>query len=205
MWRSASAPSVDAPEEQPEVHDRPDLVQRELELGDDTEVAAAAAQRPVQVGVLGGRRGHDAAVGGDDARRHEVVAAQAVLARQPADPAAEAQAGDAGVADHAARHRQTVLLRGRVEIGPGRAAAAARPARAGIDRDVAHRAEVDHQAVVDDAVAGEAVAAAAYRDLEVVLAAEGDRGGDIVGARSPAAISAGRRSMSPFHSARASS
>ena len=74
--RNASAPWSTLQKNSPRFTIGPTVVQRELELGDDAEVAAAAAQRPVQVGVLGRRRGHDAAVGGDDLRRHEVVAAQ---------------------------------------------------------------------------------------------------------------------------------
>jgi hypothetical protein len=63
---------------------RAHLVQPELEPGDDAEVAAAAAQAPVQVGML-----HRA---GDD-----VVAGHAALAGQPAHAAAQRQAADAGV------------------------------------------------------------------------------------------------------------
>ena len=44
----------------------PDREELELELGDDAEVAAAAAQAPEQVGVLVGARAHDAPVRGDD-------------------------------------------------------------------------------------------------------------------------------------------
>ena len=62
------------------MHDRADLVQAELELGDDPEVAAAAAQRPEQVGVLVVARPGDPAVGGDDLRGDEVVDAQPGLA-----------------------------------------------------------------------------------------------------------------------------
>ena len=40
--------------EHPAEHDRSDRVQLKGELGDDAEVAAAAAQRPEQVGVLVG-------------------------------------------------------------------------------------------------------------------------------------------------------
>ena len=45
--------------EHPAEHDRPDRVQPELELGDDAEVAAAAAQPPEQVGVLVVAARHD--------------------------------------------------------------------------------------------------------------------------------------------------
>src|SRR5262245_39270708 len=133
--------------------------------------------------MLGGRRGDDPAVGRDDARRYEVVAAEAGEFGEPADPAAQRQAGDSRVADLAAGHRLRVYLRGRVEIGPRRTGTTAHAVRAGVDSDVAHAAEVDHQAVVTGAVPREAVPAAAHRDLEVVFTSEADRGGDIVGRR----------------------
>src|SRR5262245_40634421 len=45
---------------------RPDRMQPELELGDDAEVAAAAAQRPEQLRVAVRAGLYDVAVGGDD-------------------------------------------------------------------------------------------------------------------------------------------
>ena len=83
-----------------------------------------------------GRRVHDAAVGGHDRRADTRLSQLRPCLRdsQPMPPPSVSPA-DAGVADHAARHREAVLLRGRVELGPGRAAAAARALRAGIDGD----------------------------------------------------------------------
>src|SRR5690606_8581182 len=83
--RELGRPAVDAPHRvQPQLHRR-----------DDPEVAAPAAERPEQVGVV-------APVGDDDApaRRGELGAQQAaggdaVLARQPGQPAAERVADDA--------------------------------------------------------------------------------------------------------------
>ena len=194
----------DAPEEQSGVHEWPHRVHRELELGDDTEVASPAAKCPVQIGILAGGRIQDPTVGGYDPSRHEVVAAQAVLPRQPSDAPAEREPRDAGVADDSARHREPVFLRRRIELGPRGSAAAARADGWRVDGDRPHRTEVDHQSVVDDSVTGEAVAAATNGDLERVLPTELDRGRDVVGVVA-CAISAGLRSMSPFHSARASS
>jgi hypothetical protein len=74
-------------------------VQPELELDDDSEVAATAAQPPEQVGVFIGGRTHDVAVRGDDGVGPDVVAGEAVLARQPAHAAAQRQPADAGVRD----------------------------------------------------------------------------------------------------------
>ncbi len=158
-------------------------MRRELELRDHAEVAASTAQRPVKVGVLRSGCGDHLSVGGDDPGRDEVVAAEPGLLREPADAAAERQPRDAGVADLPTRHRLPVGLRGRVEVGPRGAGTAADAVGAGIDRDVAHAAEVQHEAVVDGPVAGEAVPAAAHRQLEVVLAGESDRGGDVGGRR----------------------
>src|SRR5260370_15230254 len=78
-------------------------MQPELELDDDSEVAATAAQAPEQVGVLIGGRAHDVAVRGDDGAGHDVVAGETLPARPPANAAAQCQAADAGVRDVAGR------------------------------------------------------------------------------------------------------
>jgi hypothetical protein len=82
-------------------------VQPELELGHHAEVAPAAPDRPEQVRVLGD----------DHFGRDGVVDAQPGLPRQPSHAAAQSQPGDPGVADRTDRHRQTVGLGGRVEVG----------------------------------------------------------------------------------------
>ena len=51
---------------------------------------------PEQVGVLVGRRGDLAAVGGDHLGREQVVAREAELALEPAAAAPEREPGDAG-------------------------------------------------------------------------------------------------------------
>src|SRR5204862_7817673 len=85
----------------------------------DAEVAAAAAQAPEQLRVLAGARAHHVPLGGDDVGRTQVVRGQAVLAHQPADAAAERQAGDAGARDEPAGRREPERLRLVVEAGPG--------------------------------------------------------------------------------------
>jgi hypothetical protein len=89
------------------------------------------------------------------------------------------------VADHAADCREAVLLGGRVELGPHRAAATARAARGGVDGHGVHQAQVDHEPAVAAAVPRVVVAAAAHRNLEVVLLGERDRGGDLLTRRTP--------------------
>ena len=55
-----------------------------------------------------------------------------------------------------------------VEVAERRAALDPHGPRRGIDDDRAHLREVDHQAVVAERAAGDVVAAAAYRDEDVV-------------------------------------
>ncbi|MGH9183784.1 MAG: hypothetical protein ACRDZ9_08290 [Acidimicrobiales bacterium] len=56
---------IEGPGDQPAVDGRAELVEAEREPGDDAEVAATAAKRPEQVGVLVAVGGADLAVGGD--------------------------------------------------------------------------------------------------------------------------------------------
>ena len=99
-------------------------------------------------------------------------------------PAAERQPGDAGVADDADRADEAVRLRGDVELAEERAAV--RPGGPGprIDLDAAHRGHVDDEPAVGAREPGGAVAAGPDHDLEVVLAREADRRGDLRGASS---------------------
>ena len=150
-----------------------------LEGRDDPEVAAAAAQAPEQVGVLALARGHEAAVGGDDVRRDQVVAGKAVLALEPADAAAERQARDAGARDGAAGGREAERLRLAVELAPRQARLRAHGARLRVDADPLQGREVDHQAAVAQGLPGDVVAAAPYRQLETLGEAEAERGLDV--------------------------
>jgi hypothetical protein len=159
-----------------------DWVQREPERTDDAEVPAAAAQRPEQVGVIIGRRPHDLALRGDHLGLYEIVDGEPVLAHEPADAAAQAEAADAGVAHDAARGSQTVRLCLVVDISPQRTTLDEGRAVDGIDGDGAHRRQVDHDSVVAQRGAGHVVAPASYGDLEVAVAGEAHRCGHICGA-----------------------
>ena len=105
--------------------DRPDVVQGELERGDDAEVPAAAAQRPEQVLVLVLARDEDAAVGGDHLGAHEVVARQAAAAREVADAPAQRQTAHAGGRDDAPGRGEAEGVGGVVEVAPRGAASGA--------------------------------------------------------------------------------
>ena len=71
----------------------------------------------------------DAPVGGDDLGLDQVVAGEAELALEPAAAAAEREPGDARGRHPAAGDGETVLLRGRVELAPRRAALGVATAR----------------------------------------------------------------------------
>ena len=169
-------------------------VQPERPPGDDAEVAAPAAQAPEQLGVLLAVGAHHITGRGDDLGRDQVVAGEPELGGQVADPAAESKAGDSGGADHAARGDQAVGLGGGVEVRPRGAALRDGEPSLGIDFDGAHPGQVDHQAVVDGAVAGRVVSSATHRDLQLVLLGEGERRGDIGGIHA-----AGDRRRPPDH------
>jgi hypothetical protein len=159
-----------------------DRVQREPERADDAEVPAAASQGPEQVGVIAGRRPDDVALGGDHLGLDEVVDGEPVLAHEPADAAAQAEAADAGVAHDAARGRQTMGLCLVVDISPEGAALDEGRALDRIDRHGAHRRQVDHDPAVAHRGAGHVVAPAADGDLEIAVAGEAHRRGHIGGA-----------------------
>jgi hypothetical protein len=97
-----------------------------------------------------------------------------VLAREPADAAAEREPGDAGVRDLAAGHGETVLLRRAVDVAPQRTCLRARRLPLGVDPDLAHAREVEDEAAVDRRVAGRGVATAADRQLDARLACKAD-------------------------------
>ena len=160
-------------------HLRPVLAELELELGDDAEVAAAAAQAPEQVRVLLVGRSHDLALRRHDARGTQAVDREAVAAHDPADPAAEREAGDAGVRHVAVGDRQAVRPGRPRNVAEQRAAADARAAGLRVDLDAVHRRQVDGHPAVRHRVALHAVPAAAHGDLHSLVAGAQQRLGDL--------------------------
>ena len=144
-------------------------VQAESQLRGDAEVAAAAVQRPEELGVLVLGGAHGAAVDGEQLDREQVVAGQAELALDPARTTAQGEAGDARRRDAPAGGGEAVGLASRVEVAPGGTTLHGGRASRRIDRDGVHPAQVDRQAAVGEASAGDAVATAADRDLEAAL------------------------------------
>ena len=105
----------------------------------------------------------------DEVDREQVVGRQPVRPAQPADAAADGQAGDSRVGDLAAGGREAERLRLAVELAPRQAGLGDCRLRRRIDMDALHRRTVDHQAVVHDRVPGDAVAAAPHRRRQTVL------------------------------------
>ena len=181
LKRSTSAASSRGCRISPASASGPEGVEVELELGDDAEVAAAAAQRPEEVRVLVFARANDLALGGHQLERAQAVDREPVATHHPADAAAEREPADAGVGDVAEGDRQRVRRHRRLgDVVEQRAAAHASDPRIGIDHDRVHRREVDGHSAVGHRMAGDAVAAAADRDLEVGVAGGEDRRSDVV-------------------------
>jgi len=155
-------------------------MQAVLERRHQAQVAAAPAQAPEQIGVLGGAGREEAAVGGDDIGRQEIVDDETALAHQPAQAAAERETRDASGRDLAAGRRQPEGLRLVVELAPRHAALRLHRASRPVHADTLHRRQVDHQAPVTDGVAGDVVTAAAHGDQQLVGPREID-GGEHVG------------------------
>ena len=177
---------LERPEHRAAEHQRPDRVQPVLERGGDAEVAAAAAQAPEQLG-LGARRRRacarpSAVTSSTDA---QVVDGQAVLAHQVAEPAAERQPADAGVADRSRRSwpGRTAWV-ARSSSPQSSAAGRARRARGRVDADRPSSATGRSSAPPSQhGVPGDGVAAAADRDEQLALAGEAHGLDDVVGAR----------------------
>ena len=159
----------------------------------DAEAAAAAAlQRPEEIGVAAGIGDPHLAVGGDDFGFEQARRREAVLLREAAEAAALDQAGDADGHAAAALHVAARLGRDRVVD--------VRPDRAGADRDRAHRRGARRAALRDEGVVERdrvhparphqqrigrvrralvAVAAALDDEAQRVLAREVHRRGDV--------------------------
>ena len=131
---------------------------------------------------------------------------QAEAPLQPADAAAEGEAGDARVTDDADRAHEAVRLRRDVELAEERAAVRARRSAPPASTSTPRIAdEVDDEAVVHARVARRAVPTGPDGDLELAIAAEPDGGRDLLARVVGRRMTAGRRSWTAFHSRRASS
>ena len=158
-----------------------DLVQLVFEAGDDTEVAAAAAQSPEEIAVLVFRRAHDRAVGGDEIHRCDVVRRPAEPPGEISEAAAKRQAGAAGVRDESEDRGQAMKLCLAIDIAEEAPGLRAREPRRRVDPHAAHQRHVEHQAVLAHGKPGDVVAAALDRERQPVLARRANAGDDVGG------------------------
>ena len=140
-------------------HLGPELVQTKLERGHDAEVASAAAERPVEVGVSVAARADDAAVCEDDLRRDEVVHRHPVPPALVGHAAAERKPGNAGLGHDAAGSRESERRGDAVDVPPGGAALDVDGLAGWVDPGIAHARQIDHDAVVDEGRARDVVPA----------------------------------------------
>ena len=150
-----------------------------FECRGDTEVAAAAAEAPEQIGVLGRACSEQPAVRGDDVRREKVVARQPVLAAQLAEAAAERQSADAGIAVDTHCRGKAKRLGRRVELAENEACFGAGGAPLRVDLNAFHAGQIDHQPALAHGAAGDVVAAAAHGDQQAVVASKVDGFDDV--------------------------
>jgi hypothetical protein len=135
---------------------------------------AAAAQCPQQIVV----RVQHPSVSEHDGGRQQAVAGQAVPAAENAEPAAQGQPGDADRRPAPGGDGATVPGEPVVDLGETHSGADHGPVA--VDPYAGHRAHVDHHAG-GAGPAGEAVAAAAYRDRVAAVPALPERGTDVGG------------------------
>jgi hypothetical protein len=129
-------------------HLRTDGMKPELECGDHAEAATASTQCPEELPVLVLGGPDQLALGGHQLCCHQVVAREAVLAFEPAGAAAQGEPAHPGRGHAPAGGGEPVDLRDPVDVSPGGPPADARHALFGVDVDVAHAAQIEHEAVV---------------------------------------------------------
>ena len=136
----------------------------EQEARHHAEVAAAATQRPEEIGVLILAGGDKAAVGEDHIGFEQVVDREPVLAREIPRAAAQGQARDAGARDDAERDREAERVSRMIDVARRAARFDPHGLRGRIYANTFHLGQVDDESIVAAAQARAAVATAADRD-----------------------------------------
>jgi hypothetical protein len=142
-------------------------------------------QRPEQVRVALAVHLEGLAVGGHELDPLDRVDGEPELAAQPADPAAQGDAANADARAVAERDDQAVDRGGGGQPAGGGSRLDPGGPSGRVDLDGPHRRQVDQQPALGAAVAGQAVTAAADRDLEAGAGGELQRPGDVPGVGRP--------------------
>src|SRR5947208_1210749 len=116
----------------------PDVVERVLQRGGDTEAPATAAQSPEQVWVSLEVGVYEAPVRGDHVGADQVVAREPVITREETHAAVQRQPGDSRLRDNSKRRRESKRLGLVVDVAEPRAAGGADGLPLGIYEDVSH-------------------------------------------------------------------
>ncbi len=127
-----------------------DLLEREeveLDRGDDPEGAAAAAERPEEVGLVRPVGADEVSRCGHDLDRRHLVGADAVLACEPREAAAERVADDTDVGRGTGERGEAVLGSRLDDLDPDHARLGARNPRVRVDRDAAHPLRLEQDRV----------------------------------------------------------
>jgi hypothetical protein len=159
-----------------------DRYQVEVERGDDPVVAAPAPQRPEEVGLVVGVDRAALAVGGDQLDRAHPVAGEAVAAAEPAQPAAQVEAGDADVGGGARHAAEPVGAGGFAQLEHQRAGGDPGSLCLRIHLDAPHPLGLDQDRALERAQGDGAVAGPLAGDPQVVVSGKADGLGHVVGA-----------------------
>src|ERR1700757_2929155 len=118
-------------------------MQLERKRRDDAEVSAAAAKRPVQVGIFIGVGFNKIAIGQYNIGREEVIDAQSVFTREVSHSTPQSQPANTGCGNDSAWRRKPKHMRRVIDVAPCAPAADSDSARLRIDKRIFYRAEVD--------------------------------------------------------------
>src|SRR6478672_6986825 len=157
-------------------------VQPILEAAHHPEIPTTAAQRPVEVGVLGRTHLANFAVRGDELKRVDVVAGESEFAHQTPLTSSKRETRDAGVGSSPERRHETGCLTLGVKAGEQHSWLSADQALIPIDLDFPHRRQIDHEPALTSRLPRDAVAAALHGGQERMRARELHRMRDVLAA-----------------------
>ena len=145
-------------------------MQFELERCRHTEIAAAPADGPEEVGVLRRACVEKFAIGGDHISGVQIVGSQPEFATEPAEATAKGESGYTGGRVDPKRRGEAEGLRLPIELAERHSWLYTRDALFRVNMHRPHRRQVDQKPAVADRVASDVVAAAARRHEQAVVA-----------------------------------
>ena len=144
----------------------------EQEAGHHAEIAAAAAKRPEEIGILRLVRGHEPTVGQHHVGLDQIIDGEPELAAQVARPSGKREPRDAGGRDDAERHSQSERVRRVIDLSGQAARGDPHGLGRRIDPYALHHRKIDNETIIDAAESGSIMAAATNGDGQILLAAE---------------------------------